>query len=151
MNAFNMAPHGLEHSQDIASIDLGRLLTSSLPRTRLLPLVAEKVKLAVAQFVERAPVSVSASADDAKGSAKAADYLRRALAIPLQPELCTLMARVGFDISLLTYGNAAGVPVGYVDGMWLLKFVESAVSEPTRYQDASWLEFPGTDRQRRAA
>jgi len=144
-----LTTHDLEHSQDIASIDLEQLLTSSLPRMSLLPLVTEKVKLAIAQFVESSPVS--AAAGDAAASAEVVDYLRRASAIPLQPELCTLMARVGFDKALFTYGHSAGAPVGYAEGMWLLKFVESTVNEPARYQDASWLELPSADRQRRAA
>ena len=149
MNELNTTTRDLEHSQDIASIDLEQLLTSSLPRMSLLPLVTEKVKLAIAQFVESSPVS--AAAGDAAASAEVVDYLRRASAIPLQPELCTLMARVGFDKALFTYGHSAGVPVGYAEGMWLLKFVESTVNEPARYQDASWLELPSADRQRRAA
>ena len=149
MNELNAATHDLEHPQDIASIDLGRLLASSLPRIRLLPLVAEKVKLAMVQFVERA--HVSASAGDVMGSTKVVDYLRQAQAIPLQAELCTLMARVGFDKALFTYGHSDGAPVGFAEGIWLLKFVESTVNEPARYQDVSWLGFPSADRQRRAA
>ena len=43
MNELNTTTRDLEHSQDIASINLEQLLTSSLPRMSLLPLVAEKV------------------------------------------------------------------------------------------------------------
>ena len=60
MNELNTTTRDLEHSQDIASIDLEQLLTSSLPRMSLLPLVTEKVKLAIAQFVESSPVSAAA-------------------------------------------------------------------------------------------
>ena len=141
MNELNAATHDLEHPQDIASVDLGRLLASSLPRIRLLPLVAEKVKLAMVQFVERA--HVSASAGDVMGSTKVVDYLRQAQAIPLQAELCTLMARVGFDKALFTYGHAAGTPVGYAEGMWLLKFVEPTDKAPSMDQQPSWLKLLG--------
>ena len=143
MNELNTTTRDLEYSQDIASIDLEQLLTSSLPRMSLLPLVTEKVKLAIAQFVESSPVS--AAAGDAAASAEVVDYLRRASAIPLQPELCTLMARVGFDKALFTYGHAAGSPVGYAEGMWLLKFVEPRAQETSSGQQPSWLRLLGKD------
>ena len=146
MNELNTTTHDLEHAQDIASIDLEQLLASSLPRNRLLPLVTEKVKLAIAQFVESSPVS-SATGDSA-ASTNVVDYLRRARAIPLQPELCTLMARVGFDKALFTYGHAAGTPVGYAEGMWLLKFVEPTQKELSRDPHPSWLKLLGKDATR---
>jgi hypothetical protein len=52
------------------------------------------------------------------------------------------MARVGFDKALFTYGNADGSPVGYAEGLWLLKFVGLAEKEPSRHQEASWLGLP---------
>ena len=143
MNELNTTTHDLEHSQDVAAIDLEGLLTSSLPRTRLLPLVTEKVKLAIAQFVESAPVS--SAAGDSAGATNVVDYLRRARAIPLQPELCTLMARVGFDKALLTYGHSAGTPVGYAEGMWLLKFVDPTEKTLSSDLHPSWLKLLGKD------
>ena len=143
MNELNTTTHDLEHSQDITSIDLERLLVSSLPRNRLLPLVTEKVKLAIAQFVESAPVSTATG--ESAGSTNVVDYLRRARAIPLQPELCTLMARVGFDKALFTYGHAAGTPVGYAEGAWLLKFVDPTEKALSSDQHPSWLKLLGKD------
>lgn len=143
MNELTTKTHDPDYVHDIASIDLERLLLSSLPRTTLLPLVKERVKLAIAQFVQRAPISLSA--DDAMASATVVDYLRGTRAIPLQLELCTLMARVGFDKSLFTYGDADGVPVGYAEGMWLLKFVGLTEQEPSTHDGASWLRFLGKD------
>jgi hypothetical protein len=134
MNAHNTHRHDHECSPDAASIDLERLLTSAMPRTKLLPLVQEKVKLAIVQFAQHALLSNPMA--DASAPAKVVDYLRRAAAIPLQPQLCTLMARVGFDKSLFTYGHVDGVPVGYAEGAWLLTFVEPVVSEPS-----AWLQL----------
>lgn len=143
MNEINTTTHEFDSSQDIASIDLERLLTSSLPRNRLLPLVTERVKLAIAEFVQTA--SIPGATGDAVASTKLADYLRGASAIPLEPELCTLMARVGFDKALFTYGNSEGMPVGYAEGAWLLKFVELTEREPSTNREVSWLRFPGKD------
>lgn len=143
MNELIAKTHDPDYLQDVASIDLERLLTSCLPRIKLLPLVKERVKLAIAQFVQRAPISTSTG--DATAPADVVDYLRGARAIPLQLELCTLMARVGFDKALFTYGNSDGMPVGYAEGMWLLKFVELTEKGPSMHQDASWLRFPGKD------
>jgi hypothetical protein len=143
MNELNMNTHDLDCSHDLASADLEQLLLSCLPRKKLLPLVKERVKLAIAQFAQRAPLSASTS--DATASANVVDYLRGASAIPLAMELCTLMARVGFDKALFTYGNADGVPVGYAEGSWLLKFVEHAENEPARPPEAAWLQLLGKD------
>lgn len=134
MNEHTAHRHDHEGSQDTASIDLERLLTSAMPRTKLLPLVQERVKLAIVQFARHA--LLSSPMDDASASARVVDYLRRASAIPLQPQLCTLMARVGFDKSLFTYGQVDGIPVGYAEGAWLLTFVEPVVSEPS-----AWLQL----------
>lgn len=146
VNELNTTNHDLDHSQDVASIDLERLLVSSLPRTKLLPLVTERVKLAITQFVQTAPILTSS--DEAVASTKVVDYLRSAQAIPLEPELCILMARVGFDKALFTYGHADGIPVGYAEGSWLLEFVEPKESGPATDQQASWLEFPGKNATR---
>jgi len=121
MNVPNAKTHNPENLQDTASIDLEGLLASCLQRIELLPLVREKVKLAIAHFVQHE--SISTSRGEAVASADVVNYLRGARAIPLQLELCTLMARVGFDKALFTYGNADGTPVGYAEGLWLLKFV----------------------------
>lgn len=141
MNELNAETYTPDYLQDVASIDLERLLTSCLPRINLLPLVKERVKLAIAQFVQRAPISESEG--EAMASADVVDYLRGVRAIPLQLELCTLMARVGFDKALFTYGNADGTPVGYAEGMWLLKFVGLEEKEPPGHEEAAWLAFPG--------
>ena len=53
------------------------------------------------------------------------------------------MARVGFDKALFTYGHAAGTPVGYAEGMWLLKFVEPTDKAPSMDQQPSWLKLLG--------
>lgn len=143
MNELNMNTHDLDCLHDIASVDLEQLLLSCLPRKKLLPLVKERVKLVIAQFVQRAPLPSSTS--DATASANVVDYLRAASAIPLPMELCTLMARVGFDKALFTYGHADGVPVGYAEGSWLLRFVEQAENEPARPQEAAWLRLLGKD------
>ena len=143
MNELNAKAHAPDSLQDVASIDLGRLLTSCLPRIDLLPLVKERVKLAIAQFLRRAPIP--GSRGEAMASAEVVDYLCGVRAIPLQLELCTLMVRVGFDKALFTYGHAEGTPVGYAEGLWLLKFVGLAEKEPSRHQEASWLGFPGKD------
>ena len=55
------------------------------------------------------------------------------------------MARVGFDKALFTYGHAAGAPVGYAEGMWLLKFVEPREQELSSGQQPSWLRLLGKD------
>lgn len=147
MNELNtQTTHELDHLHDVASIDLEQLLASGLPRKTLLPLVKERVKLVIAEFVETAPIA--SSTGEAIAVAKVVDYLRGASAIPLQPELCTLMARVGFDKALFTYGQAAGIPVGYAEGLWLLKFVDLAEHDPSRPQDTSWLRFIGKDSTR---
>jgi len=143
MNELNAEAHVPDYLQDVASIDLGRLLTSCLPRNDLLPLVKERVKLAIAQFVQCAPLS--ALPGEAMASADVVVYLRGVRSIPLQLELCTLMARVGFDKALFTYGNTDGTPVGFAEGVWLLKFVGLTEIEPSRHQEASWLGFPDKD------
>lgn len=143
MNELNTKTRAPDFSQDIASADLNRLLTSCLPRMDLLPLVKEQVKLAIAQFVRDAPISASRS--EAMASADVLDYLRGARAIPLQLELCTLMARVGFDKALFTYGNAEYARVGYAEGVWLLKFIGLTEKEPSGHLEASWFRFPGPD------
>jgi len=146
MNELNTKTHDSDPLHDVASIDLGQLLTSSLPRLTLLPLVKARVKLVIAEHVQASPIASSTGDDMA--AAKVVDYLRGASAIPLQPELCTLMARVGFDKALFTYGKADGVPVGYAEGIWLLKFVEPAEKDPAKPQDLSWLRFLGGDATR---
>lgn len=140
MNELNTTAHGFVSSQDTASLDLERLLLSPLPRNQLLPLVQGSVKQAIARFVQRA--FISSSTGDVPGSAKVIDHLRQASAIPLPPELCTLMARVGFDKALFTYGHCDGLPVGYAEGMWLLEFVEPAAKVA---QETSWIESLSRD------
>lgn len=146
MNEVNINTHDHDCLHDVASIDLERLLASGLPRITLLPVVKARVKLVIAQFVERA--SSSSATADAVSSDNVADYLRGASAVPLEPKLCTLMARVGFDKALFTYGHDDGVPVGYAEGMWLLKFVERTEKEPSMAHDPSWLRFIGKDATR---
>jgi hypothetical protein len=143
VDELNMTTHGFESAQSVASLDLERLLLSPLPRNRLLPLVQDGVKQAIARFVQRE--FVSSSVGDVAASAKVVDYLRRASAIPLPPELCTLMARVGFDKALFTYGHCDGIPVGYAEGMWLLEFIEPAAKETSKSQETSWIESLSQD------
>ena len=143
MNELNTTAHGSESSRGIASLDLERLLLSPLPRNQLLPLVQDGVKQAIARFVQRA--FASDSTGDAMDSAKVIDYLRGASAIPLPPQLCTLMARVGFDKALFTYGHCDGAPVGYAEGMWLLEFIEPAAKVASKCQETSWIESLSQD------
>ncbi len=141
MDELNTKTHSFDHSHDVASIDLEQLLTASMPREKLLPLVKEMVKLVIAQFIEHAPIATATG--DVVASANVLDYLRSASAIPLPPELCTLMARVGFDKALFTYGSAQGIPVGYAEGLWLLKFVGLTENDPARLQNAPWIKLLG--------
>ena len=120
MTELNTKTSDLDYLHGNKPVALKQLLTASLPRKKLLPLVDERVKSAIVQFIECAPISTSGG--DVMASANVVDYLRGASAIPLEPELCTLMARVGFDKDLFTYGIADGHPVGYAEGLWLLKF-----------------------------
>ena len=143
MNELNTTAHASESSRGMASLDLERLLLSPLPRNQLLPLVQDGVKQAIARFVQRA--FVSASAGDALASAKVVDYLRGASAIPLPPQLCTLMARVGFDKALFTYGHCDGGPVGYAEGLWLLEFIEPAAKVASKCHETSWIESLSQD------
>lgn len=141
MNDLDMNTLDPDRLQDIASIDLKQLLAAGLPRKTLFPLVKGRVKLAIAQFIQRAPISTSTS--DAVSPAELAAYLRGVRAIPLPLELCTLMTRVGFDKALFTYGHVEGMPTGYAEGLWLLEFVERTEKEPARHQEPSWLGFLG--------
>ncbi len=141
MNELNTTTaHAAESSPSMATSDWERLLLSALPRNQLLPLVQAGVKQAIARFVERE--FAADSAGSALGSAKVIDRLRGAAAVPLAPELCTLMARVGFDKALFTYGQRDGAAVGYAEGMWLLEFVEPAAKVA---QETSWIESLSRD------
>ena len=71
-----------------------------------------------------------------KARAVVMDHLLSALAIPLLPELCTLMVRVGFDESLLSYGDVDGIRMGYADGFPLMKFVGFLDEDEQMVQDA---------------
>lgn len=143
MNGFDTNTHKHERLHDIATIDLKQLLASGLPRKTLLPLVKERVRLAIAQFVQSTPISTSPG--NVMTPAELAVYLRGVRAIPLPLELCTLMARVGFDKALFTYGHVDGMPTGYAEGLWLLKFVEHTEKEPSWHQEPSWFRFLGLD------
>ena len=137
MTELNTKTHDLDDLHGNKPVALKQLLTTSLPRKKLRPLVDKRVKSAIVQFIECAPISTSD--DDVMASANVVDYLRGASAIPLEPELCTLMARVGFDKDLLTYGIADGHPVGYAEGLWLLKFVGlNDKGQQVRHQDVQW-------------
>ena len=138
MNELNTKIDDLDCSPDVALADFNRLLTSGLPRKELAPLVRQRVRLAITQFAQRA--SISTSSDDVLAAANEVCSRHGALAIPLPPELCTLMARVGFDKALFTYGNADGVAVGFAEAMWLLNFVEVTEQEPSRHREESWLQ-----------
>ena len=143
MNELNTTTHRFESLQAVTALDFERLLLSPLPRNRLLPLVREGVKQAIARFVEQ--TFISGPAGDAQAAKKVVDYLRGASAIPLPPALCTLMARVGFDKALFTYGHSDGIPLGYAEGIWLLEFVEAAEKVASAAQETSWIESLGRD------
>ena len=143
MNELNTTTPRFESSQTVTALDFERLLLSPLPRNRLLPLVREGVKQAIARFVER--TFVSSSAGDAQESKKVVDYLRGASAIPLPPELCTLMARVGFDKALFTYGHSDGISLGYAEGSWLLEFIEPAEKVASTAPETSWIDSLSRD------
>lgn len=129
-----------ESPPNMTTPDWERLLLCSLPRNQLFPLVQAGVKQAIAHFVERE--FAAGSHGDALGSAKVIELLRGVAAVPLAPELCTLMARVGFDKALFTYGQLDGAAVGYAEGMWLLEFVEPAAKVA---QETSWIESLSRD------
>ena len=74
MNEFNTTTHRFESSQAVTALDFERLLLSPLPRNRLLPLVREGVKQAVARFVQQ--TFMSSQAGDSQESKKVVDYLR---------------------------------------------------------------------------
>lgn len=128
MNELNRNTHERELLHDYASIELEQLLTCALPRHRLLPLVTERVKLALARYAQG--MHGSGATAEAMAATKVAEHLQAARAIPLEPQLCTLMARVGFDKALFTYGSVDGVAFGYAEGDWLLKFVAATQNEP---------------------
>ena len=143
MNELNTTTHRVESSQAVSALDFERLLLSPLPRNRLLPLVREGVEQAIARFVQQ--TFISGPAGDAQAAKKVVDYLRGASAIPLPPELCTLMARVGFDKALFTYEHSDGISLGYAEGIWLLEFVEAAEKVAATAQESSWIESLGRD------
>lgn len=100
---------------------LEQLLTNYLPREKLRAVVLDVIRRillrhagAAASTDPRAPFDLSA---------ESIDCLRDSTAIVLPPALCTLMARLGFDKSLFTYGHVEGRPVGFAEGYWLLRFV----------------------------
>ena len=143
MNELNTTTHRFDSSQAVTALDFERLLLSPLPRNRLLPLVREGVKQAIARFVER--TYISGPAGDSQAAKKVVDYLRGSSAIPLPPALCTLMARVGFDKALFTYEHSDGISLGYAEGIWLLEFVEAAEKVASAAQETSWIESLGRD------
>jgi hypothetical protein len=143
VNELNTTTHRFDSSQAVSALDFERLLLSPLPRNRLLPLVREGVKQAIARFVQQ--TFIASSAGDSQESKKVLDYLRGASAIPLPPELCTLMARVGFDKALFTYEHSDGISLGYAEGIWLLEFVEAAEKVVATAQETSWIESLGRD------
>ena len=150
MNELNTKTHALDYSSELASADFEQLLTSGLSRKELAPLVQQKVVLAVVQFAQRASISTAAG-DDVLVAANEVCSRHGALAIPLPPQLCTLMARVGFDKALFTYGVVDGVPVGFAEAMWLLNFIKVSENEPSAHREEPWLSsyaHPGAGRSR---
>ena len=114
-----MTPVMNKHS-DI-DVKLEELLTNYVPREKLRAVVLDVVRRILVRHAGAAPQaglhhSFAMTAEDIA-------CLRDSAAIALPSALCTLMARLGFDKSLFTYGHADGRPVGFAEGYWLLKFV----------------------------
>ena len=101
-------------------LDLVQLLHTYMPREALRRVVVEAVNAALADY-QRAEGEIREIGELAL--ANHFDRLRQARAVALAPELCTLMARVGFDKSLFTYGQVDGRSSGFAEGGWLVKFV----------------------------
>lgn len=102
-------------------VSLEQLLTHYMPREKLRAVVLDVLRRILLRHAGAASpidplVPSSLTAEHVAG-------LRDSAAIALPPALCTLMARLGFDKSLFTYGHAEGRPVGFAEGYWLLRFV----------------------------
>lgn len=129
MNETNSKTETVVDQAHEAPVDLVQLLHTYMPREALRRVVIEQVKLALACHARDA--AATGAADGAMAWADEVAGLRRAPAVALPSELCTLMARVGFDKSLFTYGQLAGRAVGFAEGVWLLKFVGFTDDERT--------------------
>ena len=113
----------VEHAH-AAPVDLVQLLHTYLPREALRRVVIAQVKGALDDYLRNSGDADGASvAEAAPASSNPIARLRLAAAVALPPELCTLMARLGFDKSLFTYGQIDGRSLGFAEGIWLLKFV----------------------------
>ena len=113
-----------------SDIDLEQLLRTYMPREKLRVVVHDQVSRVLMQHAGKAS---RAAARETHVMTMAADNiagLHDCAAIALPPALCTLMVRLGFDKSLFTYGHAEGRPVGFAEGVWLLKFVGLADDAP---------------------
>ena len=108
---------------DDSDIDftLDQLLTNYLPREKLRAVVLDVIRRILLR-----QAGAGTSTDPHAPFDMTAEHiacLRDNAAIALPSALCTLMARLGFDKSLFTYGHADGRPVGFAEGYWLLRFV----------------------------
>lgn len=136
MNAMNLKTEVVvdeTYETHATPVDLVQLLHTYMPREALRRVVVGEVILALTEHVRN-----TADSDALVGAATLADRVRSLRLVPavaLPPELCTLMARVGFDKSLFTYGQRDGRAVGYAEGVWLLKFVGLADAERTAAAD----------------
>ena len=114
-----MAPV-INDDSDIDST-LEQLLTNYLPREKLRAVVLDVIRRILLRHAGAAASTDFHAPFDM--TAERIDCLRDSAEIALPPALCTLMARLGFDKSLFTYGYAEGRPVGFAEGYWLLRFV----------------------------
>ena len=113
-------------SSHATPLDLVQLLHTYMPREALRRVVVEAVNAALADYLRAEGEICEIGETGESGELALADHfdrLRQARAVALAPELCTLMARVGFDKSLFTYGQIDGRASGFSEGGWLVKFV----------------------------
>ena len=101
-------------------VNLENLLTNYMPREKLRAVVLDVIRHILIQHIGAA-THTDTDAPLAMTTENVAWLDSATVALP--PALCTLMARLGFDKSLFTYGHVDGRPVGFAEGYWLLKFV----------------------------
>ena len=110
----------MNNDSDI-DVTLEQLLTNYTPREKLRAVVFHVIRRILLRHAGAAVLTDAHAPFDM--SAEHIACLRDNAAIALPPALCTLMARLGFDKSLFTYGHAEGRPAGFAEGYWLLRFV----------------------------
>ena len=114
-----MTPVMNKHS-DI-DVKLEELLTNYVPREKLRAVVFDVIRHIL---ILHTGASQRADTDaPLRMASENVVWLHDSAVVALPPALCTLMARLGFDKSLFTYGHADGRAVGFAEGYWLLKFV----------------------------